>query len=195
MTTAPTSTARAAFARAREVLAGFRAQPGDRPAVDAAGAPSRTPPPPASAPAPPDPRTARERVEQALEAAGRADALGAIVAVDPDAALAEADARDRTPPPARGPLHGMPVTVKDVIDVAGLPTRAGSAAYLAHPDLDAEAVARIRTAGAVVLGKVATHEFAMGVTTPQARNPHDPTRIPGGSSGGSGIAVATGFGD
>ncbi len=86
------------------------------------------------------------------------------------------------------------MTVKDVIDVAGLPTAAGSAAYLAHPDRDAAAVARLREAGAIVVGKVATHEFALGVTTPQARNPMDPSRIPGGSSGGSGIAVATGFG-
>jgi aspartyl-tRNA(Asn)/glutamyl-tRNA(Gln) amidotransferase subunit A len=134
-------------------------------------------------------------VEDALAAAERAGALGAVVALDPDGALAGADALDRVPPGARGLLHGMPVTVKDVIDVAGLPTRAGSAAYRAHPDRDAAAVARVRAAGAVVLGKVATHEFALGVTTPQARNPHDHTRIPGGSSGGSGIAVATGFGD
>jgi aspartyl-tRNA(Asn)/glutamyl-tRNA(Gln) amidotransferase subunit A len=86
------------------------------------------------------------------------------------------------------------VTVKDVIDVAGLPTAAGSAAYLDHPAEDAVAVARLRAAGAVILGKVATHEFALGVTTPQARNPFDPSRIPGGSSGGSGIAVAVGLG-
>ena len=88
----------------------------------------------------------------------------------------------------------MPVTVKDVIDVAGMPTAAGSDAYLGHPVDDAAAVARLRAAGAIVVGKVTTHEFALGVTTPQARNPHDPSRIPGGSSGGSGIAVATGFG-
>src|SRR5947208_7862884 len=94
----------------------------------------------------------------------------------------------------RGPLHGIPVTVKDVIDVSGAPTRAGSAAFHRRAAVDATGVARLRAAGAIVLAKVATHEFALGVTTPQSRNPHDPTRIPGGSSGGSAIAVATGMG-
>ena len=60
--------------------------------------------------------------------------------------------------------------------------------------MDADGVDLWRAAGAVILGKTATHEFALGVTSPQARNPHDPTRIPGGSSGGSAIAVATGMG-
>ena len=138
--------------------------------------------------------TARALVERSLAAAERAGELGAVVALRDEEALAEADARDQMPTAERGPLHGIPVTVKDVIDVAGLPTAAGSAAYLAHPDRDAAAVARLREAGAIVVGKVATHEFALGVTTPQARNPLDPSRIPGGSSGGSGIAIATGFG-
>jgi aspartyl-tRNA(Asn)/glutamyl-tRNA(Gln) amidotransferase subunit A len=91
-------------------------------------------------------------------------------------------------------LHGIPVTVKDVIDVAGAPTRAGSDAYDIVPTADATGVARLRAAGATVLAKVATHEFALGVTNPQCGNPHDPGRIPGGSSGGSAIAVATGMG-
>src|SRR5207245_121173 len=94
----------------------------------------------------------------------------------------------------RGRRHGIPVTVKDVIHVAGAPTRAGSAVFEALPGEDADAVARLRAAGAIVLAKTTTHEFALGVTTPQSRNPHDPTRIPGGSSGGSAIAVATGMG-
>lgn len=94
----------------------------------------------------------------------------------------------------RGPLHGIPVTVKDVIDVAGVPTRAGSLAYSRVAAADAAAVARLRRAGAVILGKATTHEFAMGVTSPQSRNPRDPSRIPGGSSGGSAVAVATGIG-
>ncbi len=59
---------------------------------------------------------------------------------------------------------------------------------------DAEVVTRLKAAGAVVIGKATAHEFGLGVTTPQSRNPHDPTRIPGGSSGGSAIAVATGIG-
>jgi aspartyl-tRNA(Asn)/glutamyl-tRNA(Gln) amidotransferase subunit A len=91
-------------------------------------------------------------------------------------------------------LHGIPVTVKDIIDVAGAPTRAGSAAYDDLPAADAVGVARLRAAGAIVLAKVSTHEFALGVTNPQSRNPHDPSRIPGGSSGGSAIAVSTGMG-
>ncbi|CAN0502916.1 unnamed protein product, partial [Phaeothamnion confervicola] len=138
--------------------------------------------------------TARELVERSLAAAERAGELGAVVSLRAERALAEADERDRLDPSERGRLHGIPITVKDVIDVAGLPTGAGSAAYLTHPARDAVAVARLRAAGAIVVGKVATHEFALGVTTPQARNPADPSRIPGGSSGGSGIAVATGFG-
>lgn len=95
---------------------------------------------------------------------------------------------------SRGPLHGIPVSVKDVIHVAGATTRCGSLAYEERPERDAWAVKRLRDAGAIVLGKVATHEFALGVTSPQSRNPHDPSRIPGGSSGGSAVAVATGMG-
>jgi aspartyl-tRNA(Asn)/glutamyl-tRNA(Gln) amidotransferase subunit A len=73
-------------------------------------------------------------------------------------------------------------------------TRAGSAAYCVVPTVDATAVARARAAGAVVVAKVSTHEFALGVTTPQSANPFDHRRIPGGSSGGSAIAVACGIG-
>lgn len=94
----------------------------------------------------------------------------------------------------RGPLHGIPVSVTDTIDVAGVPTRAGSAAYNVMPEKDAASVSLLTVAGAVVIGKAATHEFGLGVTTPQSRNPHNAARIPGGSSGGSAIAVATGMG-
>jgi aspartyl-tRNA(Asn)/glutamyl-tRNA(Gln) amidotransferase subunit A len=191
------SPAQEAFDRARDVLAAHRPAEALRPMIDAPRLPAAgllTPPPRRAAGGDPG-RTARERVEEALAAAGRAAELGGVVALRAEEALAEAAALDRLPPPARGALHGMPVTVKDVIHVAGMPTRAGSAAYDALPAQDAAAVALLRGAGAVVLGKVATHEFALGVTTPQARNPWDPARIPGGSSGGSGIAVATGLGD
>lgn len=93
----------------------------------------------------------------------------------------------------RGMLHGIPIGVKDVIDVAGFPTRAGSAVLDRRPaKRDAPVVARLRAAGAVVLGKTTTHEFAHGVESPPTRNPWDPSRIPGGSSGGSGAAVAVG---
>jgi aspartyl-tRNA(Asn)/glutamyl-tRNA(Gln) amidotransferase subunit A len=118
--------------------------------------------------------------------------LGAFVEINPNA-LQEARARDAEPR-RRGPLHGIPISVKDVFHVKGMTTRAGSLAYEVLAEQDAEPVEKLRAAGAVILGKTSTHEFAMGVTSPQARNPHDPTRIPGGSSGGSAIAVTTGMG-
>ena len=204
------SPAREAFARARTVLAAHRPRVAQRPMTDAPPPPgAATPAAPARVTMPADgpltiagartavaagALTARALVERALSAADAAGALGGVVARRDDAALAEADGLDRLPMERRGPLHGIPVTVKDVIDVGGMPTAAGSAAWLEHPERDAGAVALLRAAGAIVVGKVATHEFALGVTTPQARNPHDPSRIPGGSSGGSGIAVSTGFG-
>ena len=122
--------------------------------------------------------------------------LRAIVHLMDAEALAEADACDAEAAAGawRGPLHGIPVTVKDIIDVAGVPTAAGSAAYHDVPAVDAASVGRLRAAGAIILAKVSTHEFALGVTTPQSRNPHDPERIPGGSSGGSAIAVSVGMG-
>src|SRR4051794_9847656 len=133
--------------------------------------------------------------EQALERIA-GDEWTAFVEVCAEAALAEAGARDAELAAGRrrGPLHGIPVSVKDVIDVRGVRTRCGSDAYDDVPVQDADGVDLWRSAGAVILGKTSTHEFALGVTSPQARNPHDPTRIPGGSSGGSAIAVATGMG-
>lgn len=93
----------------------------------------------------------------------------------------------------RGPLHGIPVGIKDLYDVAGVPTTSSSAVrsdYL--PTEDAVSVAMLRAAGAVIVGKTHTHEFAYGVTTPKTRNPWDTDHVPGGSSGGSGAAVASG---
>jgi aspartyl-tRNA(Asn)/glutamyl-tRNA(Gln) amidotransferase subunit A len=140
--------------------------------------------------------TARQLVEEALEALGRTEDLGAIVHLDPAEVRRQADALDAEAAAGRirGPLHGIPVTVKDIIHVTGMPTRAGSVAYEATSPTEGTAVARLRAAGALILGKAATHEFALGVTTPQCRNPHDPSAISGGSSGGSAIAVATGVG-
>jgi aspartyl-tRNA(Asn)/glutamyl-tRNA(Gln) amidotransferase subunit A len=94
----------------------------------------------------------------------------------------------------RGPLHGIPIAIKDILDMAGVPTRCGSQvrADASAAEVDAEAVARLRAAGAVIVGKTVTHEFAGGVLSPPTRNPWDPSRIPGGSSGGSGTAVAAG---
>lgn len=109
---------------------------------------------------------------------------------------AEAEAATAAQTPVRGALHGVPVGVKDVLDVAGLPTAGGSAYYAGErarvPTVDSAAVALLRAAGAVVVGKTRTHEFAFGGTTPPTRNPHDVDRIPGGSSGGSAAAVAAG---
>jgi aspartyl-tRNA(Asn)/glutamyl-tRNA(Gln) amidotransferase subunit A len=115
----------------------------------------------------------------------------AFVAVDAERALREAREQDGQP---RGPLCGIPVGVKDIFDLAGTPTCNGTAAFAgATPAVqDAAAVARLREAGAVVLGKTATHELACGVYTPPTRNPWDLERSPGGSSGGSAAAVAAG---
>ncbi len=115
----------------------------------------------------------------------------AFVVLDAEGARRQARALSRVED--RGPLYGIPLAVKDVIDVAGLPTRAGSRVLEGIPaSRDAWAVRRLREAGAVILGKTTTHEFAHGVETPPTRNPWDPTRIPGGSSGGSAAAVAVG---
>ncbi|MEA2842576.1 MAG: aspartyl-tRNA(Asn)/glutamyl-tRNA(Gln) amidotransferase subunit [Actinomycetota bacterium] len=141
--------------------------------------------------------TSRQLVTDALLAVEKHDAeLRAIVHLMDAEALSEADACDAEAAAGawRGPLHGIPVTVKDIIDVAGAPTCAGSAAYREVPQVDAASVGRLRAAGAIILAKVSTHEFALGVTTPQSRNPHDLERIPGGSSGGSAIAVSVGMG-
>lgn len=94
----------------------------------------------------------------------------------------------------RGPLHGIPVAVKDNYLTADMPTRAGSEAPgIDYPTTDATTVARLRAAGAVLMGKTRMHEFAWGMETPPARNPWDPDHVPGGSSGGSGVAVAAGL--
>lgn len=127
-------------------------------------------------------------------------ALGSVVAIDAEGARSAAG--DSTARWRRGEtraLEGIPVLVKDLIDTAGLTTTYGSRRFLGHrPVRDAAVVQRLREAGAIVLGKTATHEFAWGVTTESsahgvARNPWDPRRVPGGSSGGSAAALAAGF--
>jgi Asp-tRNA(Asn)/Glu-tRNA(Gln) amidotransferase A subunit family amidase len=95
---------------------------------------------------------------------------------------------------SRGPLHGIPVAIKDLYDVRGKPTLAGSRVREGHvADADSEVVSRLRRAGAIIVGKTVTHEFASGVTSPPARNPWNLECVPGGSSGGSGAAVAAGL--
>ena len=94
----------------------------------------------------------------------------------------------------RGPLHGIPIGVKDNYFTADMPTTAGSVAPgIDFPLVDSAAAARLRAAGAILIGKTRTHEFAWGTICPPTRNPWDLTRIPGGSSGGSGAAVAGGL--
>jgi aspartyl-tRNA(Asn)/glutamyl-tRNA(Gln) amidotransferase subunit A len=99
----------------------------------------------------------------------------------------------------RGPLHGVPVGIKDLVYTKGVRTTMASAFFEDHvPEDDAAIVRRLREAGTVLLGKTNTHEFAYGPTGDRSffgptRNPHDPARISGGSSGGSGAAVATGL--
>ncbi|TDB96473.1 amidase [Actinomadura sp. 7K534] len=127
--------------------------------------------------------------------------LNAFVTLDPEGAGAAA-ARAGEELAAgydRGPLHGVPVAVKDIIDVAGLPTGMGSAHFEGHvAEADALCVTMLRDAGAVIVGKTGTHEFAYGGTgdvsvNGPVRNPHDRERMSGGSSSGSGAAVAAGM--
>ncbi len=130
--------------------------------------------------------------------------LGRIERVEPlilafaergaEAARERAASLDDIPPGDGGPLHGIPVGIKDVMDAEGFRTRAGSEVLAdAMPaDGNAPAVEALWNAGSVVLGKTTTHEFAYGCETPPTRNPWDTSRIAGGSSGGSAAAVAAG---
>src|SRR5262249_12366043 len=124
--------------------------------------------------------------------------LNAFLTVMADAALdharqAEADFADGSD---LGPLQGVPVSVKDLFLVQGVETTAGSLIYRGwKPDFDATVVQRLRTGGAVLLGKTHLHELAYGITNNNphygpCRNPWDLTRIPGGSSGGAAVSVA-----
>jgi Asp-tRNA(Asn)/Glu-tRNA(Gln) amidotransferase A subunit family amidase len=124
--------------------------------------------------------------------AAREPQVQAWTAVDGEAALAAARQLDREP--ARSPLHGVPIGVKDVMDAAGLPTCYHSPIYRGHyPRADAAVVALAREAGMIVLGKTATQEFATRGNVPATRNPHELSRTPGGSSSGSAAAVADGM--
>jgi len=141
--------------------------------------------------------TSAELVERALSRIAAIDATvqsWAIVLAEEARATAralDAEARENR---VRGPLHGIPVGIKDVIDVAGQPTRANCPARAGLPPAGADAtvVAHLRAAGAVILGKVHTTELAYMESVPPTRNPHDLTRTPGGSSAGSAASVASG---
>jgi Asp-tRNA(Asn)/Glu-tRNA(Gln) amidotransferase A subunit family amidase len=115
--------------------------------------------------------------------------------LDPEYALTQARARDeyRLTGRAIGPLHGVPVGLKDIIDTADLPTENGSVLHAGRtPSRDASVVAMLRAAGAVIMGKTVTTEFATR-TPGKTRNPHNPAHTPGGSSSGSAAAVAAGM--
>jgi aspartyl-tRNA(Asn)/glutamyl-tRNA(Gln) amidotransferase subunit A len=127
--------------------------------------------------------------------------LNAFVTVTADAARARAKDLDRELSDGidRGPLHGIPIAHKDLICTRGQRCTSGSKLFEEYqPDYDATVVVRLDAAGAVCIGKTGLHELAYGITSNNPhfgaiRNPHDRERIPGGSSGGSGVAVATGM--
>ncbi|HEV3175761.1 MAG TPA: amidase [Stellaceae bacterium] len=120
--------------------------------------------------------------------AEREPAVGAWQHLDQKQAIAAAQALDRGP--RRGPLHGIPIGVKDIMDTGDMPTTYGSKAYEGfRPKADAACVALARAAGGLVLGKTVTTEFAAGAPG-KTRNPHNPVHTPGGSSSGSAAGVA-----
>jgi Asp-tRNA(Asn)/Glu-tRNA(Gln) amidotransferase A subunit family amidase len=126
-----------------------------------------------------------DRIEQ------REAVVGAWQFIDRERALAAARRCDAEPP--RGPLHGIPIAVKDLIDTVDMPTAYGSPIYRDHrPAADASCVALARAAGAIVLGKTVTTEFA-AFTPGKTANPRNPAHTPGGSSSGSAAAVADGM--
>lgn len=133
-----------------------------------------------------------------LERAEATVSFGALLHVEPDALLASAASLDAGPRPAPGtlPLHGVPLAFKDNIDVAGMPTTAGSPWMAGHrPRVHAGVTRRLLDAGALVLGKTNLHEWSQGVTGHNhgfgpSRNPFDPARVTGGSSGGNAALLA-----
>ncbi len=146
--------------------------------------------------------SAAEAVEDCLSRiAAENPTLNAFILVTADEARRQAQDADRDLAGGldHGPLHGVPVSLKDLLDVRGLPTTAASRVREGHrADRDAAVVARLRAAGAVLIGKTNLHEFAFGTTNEDsafgpARHPLDPARSPGGSSGGSAVSVAAGM--
>jgi len=139
--------------------------------------------------------SSRELTEATLEQIARTEPLvHAYVTVMTEPALAAADAADRELVHRgrwRGPLHGVPVAVKDICYTTDAPTEGGSNVLKGFvPDHDATVVRKLREAGAVIVGKTHTHEFAYGQNVPPTRNAWNPEHAPGGSSAGSGAAVA-----
>lgn len=137
-----------------------------------------------------------ELVEACLERVQEVDAeVQAWAFLDPEAARAQARAADdwRKEGKPTGPLHGVPVGLKDIIDTGDQPTEDGSVLHAGRmPDKDATVVTMLRSAGAVIMGKTVTTEFA-NRSPGKTRNPHNPEHTPGGSSSGSAAAVAAGM--
>jgi aspartyl-tRNA(Asn)/glutamyl-tRNA(Gln) amidotransferase subunit A len=127
--------------------------------------------------------------------------LNAFIRLDADAAMqaAQQATKELAAGRSRGPLHGIPVGIKDIIDVAGLPTTCHSKILVDNiAKTDSVVVQKLRQAGAIIVGKLSTHEFAIGgpsfdLPFPPARNPWNPDHHPGGSSSGSGAGVAAGL--
>jgi aspartyl-tRNA(Asn)/glutamyl-tRNA(Gln) amidotransferase subunit A len=139
-------------------------------------------------------------VRGCLERIAARPELNAFITVMADAAVHDAGLAEReiAAGRARGPLHGIPISVKDLVDVAGTPTTAGSAVPALRPDADAPIVRRLREAGAVIIGKTNLHEFAFGTTSDETafgmvRHPLDPARSAGGSSSGAAVAIVEGM--
>jgi aspartyl-tRNA(Asn)/glutamyl-tRNA(Gln) amidotransferase subunit A len=139
-------------------------------------------------------------VRECLKRIEARSSLNAFVTVMKDSALHDAAQAEREISSGRyrSALHGIPISVKDLIAVAGTPTTSGSAVPPLHPAADAPVVRRLRDAGAIVIGKTNLHEFAFGTTSDETafgavRHPFDETRSPGGSSGGSAVALADGM--
>jgi aspartyl-tRNA(Asn)/glutamyl-tRNA(Gln) amidotransferase subunit A len=143
-----------------------------------------------------------ELVDSRLDRIARLDGgLNSFIRVLPDDARAAARSAEAEIAAGRyrGALHGMPIGLKDIYETAGVPTTGHSKVMQDHvPQKDAFSVARLKAAGAIILGKLATHEFAFGgpsfdLPWPPARNPWDTSRFTGGSSSGTGAAVAAGL--
>ncbi|KAJ4361717.1 hypothetical protein N0V95_001610 [Ascochyta clinopodiicola] len=125
---------------------------------------------------------------QRIEA--RNEVVQAWAYLDSAYVMEQARALDTIPPSERGPLHGVAIAVKDVIYTKDMPTQFNSGIYDGHaPRVDAGSIMILRKAGALILGKTTTTEFAATTEGPKTRNPHDPERTPGGSSSGSGAAI------
>jgi aspartyl-tRNA(Asn)/glutamyl-tRNA(Gln) amidotransferase subunit A len=132
--------------------------------------------------------------------AARNDDLRAFITVTGERALADAARAEKaiTAGQYRGPLHGIPISIKDLVDLAGTPTTSGSRVPPRLPRHDAPIVGHLLRAGAIIVGKTNLHEFAFGTTSDETafgavRNPHDRSRSAGGSSGGAAVAVVEGM--